>query len=100
MAPILSITATTFGPFLPPSIIGRSLRALVHIRFPVVCNLRFIPRTIKIREQMGLATVETNGSVVRGLSSMMHTLSLRHIPSIGSVQILVGIISEVHDSGF
>ena len=49
------------------------------------------------REQMGLATVETNGSVLRVMSIIMTTISLRKIPSIGSVQKLVEIIREVED---
>ena len=95
MATIGAITSTTFGPFLVPSITGRAVRTLVHIRFPVARDLRFIARTLKIWEQMGLATVEKNGSVVRVMRSMMPTLYLRNIPSVGSVQILVGIIREV-----
>ena len=58
MAPIGAITSTTFGPFLPPSITGRAVRALVYIRFPGAHNHRFIARTLTIWEQMGLATVE------------------------------------------
>ena len=46
---------------------------------------------------MGIAKVETSGSVVRVLIRMMPKMSLRHIPSIGSVQIMEGIIHEVED---
>ena len=46
---------------------------------------------------MGLSTVETNGSVVRVMSSMIPKLCLGQIPSIGSVQRVVGIIREVED---
>ena len=97
MAPIGAITSTTFGPFLDPSITGRAVRALVHIQFPVARNLRFIARTLTIREQMGITTVETNGSVVRVLISMIPTLYLRPIPSIRIVQRMVGIIREVEN---
>ena len=97
MAYIGSITLTTFGPFLAPSITGRVVRALDHTRFPVARNLRFIARKLTIQEQMGIVTVETNWWVVRVTSSMMPTLSLKHIPIIGSVQTMVGIIREVED---
>ena len=46
---------------------------------------------------MGLATVETNWRVTRVIISIMPTLYLRHIPSIGSVQRMVVIIREVED---
>ena len=70
---------------------------LIHIRFPVARNLRFIARMITIWEHTELTTVENNGVVVRLLSSIMLTLYLRHIPIIGSVQRMVGIIREVDD---
>ena len=46
---------------------------------------------------MGHATLETHGSAVRVMRSMMPMLSLRHIPIIGSVQRMLGIIHEVDD---
>ena len=92
MTPIVAITLTNFRPFLELYIKGRSVIVLVHIRFPVARDLHFIARILKIREQIGLATNETNEGVVRVMSRMMPTLSLRHITRIGSVQILVGII--------
>ena len=97
MVPIGAIGLTSFGPILAPYITGMAVRALVHICFPIARNLCFIERSLKIREQMGIYTVETNGSVVRVMSSIMPTLSLRHIPSIGSVQRVVEIIFEVED---
>ena len=97
MAPIGDITTTIFGPLLANSITRRAVRALFRIGFPVAQDLRFIARTLKIREHMGLATVETNGYLVRFLSRIIPTLSLRRIPIIGSVQRMVGIIREVKD---
>ena len=46
---------------------------------------------------MGLATVEKKGSLVGVTSRIMPKISLRHIPSIGSVKIMVVIIREVED---
>ena len=46
---------------------------------------------------MEIVTVETNGGVMRVLSSMMPTLSLSHISIIGSVQRMVGNICKVDD---
>ena len=97
MSPIRAITTTTFGTLISHYITGRSVRELVHIHFPVARDLRFITRTITIREKMGLTIVETNGSVARVMTRMKPTLSLRHIPSIVCVQIMVGIICEVED---
>ena len=97
MAPIGSITTTTFGPLLAPYITRRAFRALVHICFPVVRGICFIARTLTIQEHMEIATVETYGSVVKVLSSMMPTLSLSHISIIGSVQRMVVNICKVDD---
>ena len=83
--------------FLAPSITRRGVRALVHIRFPIAHNLCFVVKALTIREHMGLATVEKNGSMVRVLSSMITTLSFSRIPSIGSVQRMVWIIRKVED---
>ena len=97
MVPIGVITYNTFGTFLAPSIAGKAVRALFHIRFTVARNLRFIASTLTIREHMGIVTFETNGIVVRVLSIIMPTLYLRRTPRIGSVQRMVGIILEVED---
>ena len=97
MASIRSITTTNFGPLLLPSITGRDVSALVHMRFPVARDLCFIMRTLTIREQMGLPIFEKKMIVVSVLIRMMPTFSLRHILSIGSVNRMVGIIREVED---
>ena len=49
MAPIGSIATTTAGPLLAPSITGRAVSDLVHIRFPVARDLSFIAMTLTIR---------------------------------------------------
>ena len=97
MAPIGDITTTNFGKLLAPSITWRAVRELFRVHFPFARNIHFIAMMLTIREHMGLVTVETNGSLVRVLSSIMPMISLIHIPSIGSVQIMIVIICEVED---
>ena len=88
-----SSSTAALGPLLA-AIFTRTIKALIHIRFPVSHDLRFIAISFTIWEQMVFSTIETLRSVLRVLGWMMPTLALRKIPSIRSVKGVVAVIFQ------